>query len=138
HGHARHVEARQDGHDSADVVALLATGQAAAADEVFDLAVVQLGHLLEHLVDDVGGQIVGPHVNKRPLASPTDRGAAQRNDDGFSHDWNYYAREDSAISSAGGGRRAARTPAGRGTSVQPRRAPSKTARWPTRRGPCWR
>src|SRR5450756_2833823 len=59
HGHARDVEPRQNRDHTADVVALLSSGQPAAADEVFDVRVVELWDLLENLCDNVSGQVVG-------------------------------------------------------------------------------
>src|SRR5581483_9122507 len=84
-GAARDVDAREDRHDAADVVALLARGQAAAAEQVLDLGVVELGHLLEHLADHVRGEVVGPDVDERALAGAADRGTAGGDDHCFRH-----------------------------------------------------
>ena len=63
-GGAGHVHAGEDGDVAADVEALLATGQAAAADEVLDLAAVELRYLVEDLVDDLSRQVVGTHLDQ--------------------------------------------------------------------------
>src|SRR5665811_661806 len=92
------IRDRQDGDDPADVVALLSPRQATAADEVFDVRAVELWDHLEHLGDDVGGQVVGSHVDERSLARSTDRRTAQSNDHGFIHGLKYSPVRNVAIS----------------------------------------
>src|SRR5205085_10286622 len=53
------VHPHLDGHDAAEVVALLATGQAAAEHQVVDVGGVQLGDLGQGGLDDLRGQVVG-------------------------------------------------------------------------------
>src|SRR4029077_2080266 len=84
-GDARDVKAAEDRDDPPEVVTLLAAGQAAAADEVFDLGALELRQLLEHLRDDVGREVVGPDVDQGSLARAADRRAAQSGDHCISH-----------------------------------------------------
>ena len=84
-GGAGHVDVGEDAHHPAEVEALLAAGQAAAADEVLDLVGVELGHLLEHLGDDVGAEVVRADVDQRSLHGAPDRRATGGDDDGFRH-----------------------------------------------------
>ena len=46
---------------------------------------VELGHLVQHGLDDQGAQVVGTAVDQRALVGPADRGAAGGDDDGFGH-----------------------------------------------------
>src|SRR3984893_12011460 len=79
------VEPREDGNHAADVVSLLPSGKAAAADQVLDLGAVELGHLIEDFVHHVGGEVVGTDFDEGSLASPPDRGAAAGNDHSIGH-----------------------------------------------------
>jgi hypothetical protein len=85
HSDAWDIEASEDRNDATDVVTLLAAGKAAAADEVFDGAAVELWNLFKHLGHDVGSKVIGPDIDEGTLASPTDRRAAQSDDHSFSH-----------------------------------------------------
>jgi hypothetical protein len=62
-GRAGHVvEAGEHRGGAGDVVAGLAAGLAATPQDILDLGPVELGHLVEHGLDDAGGQVVGTHV----------------------------------------------------------------------------
>ena len=73
----------QDADDPSQVVPLLAAGKGAAADHVVDLAAVQLRDLLEHLVHDIGAQVVRPLIDERALDGAADRCPADRGDNDF-------------------------------------------------------
>ena len=85
HGCSRDVEPGQDADHPADVEALFARGQAAAAHQVVDRRPLELRHLLQHLVGDVGGQIIGPDIDERPLVGAPNWGPAVGHDDRVSH-----------------------------------------------------
>lgn len=69
------VHAQLYGDDTAQVVALLAAGQATAEHQVVDVLRVQLRDLREGGRDDRGGQVVGAQVLQRALESAADGGA---------------------------------------------------------------
>src|SRR5690606_1322060 len=79
------VHAHLHGHDPAEVVALLAAGQAAAEHQVVDVPRVQLGHLGEGGLDDRGGEVVRAYVLQGTLEGAADGGAGGGNDHGFGH-----------------------------------------------------
>ena len=85
HGCPRDIEPGQDADDAADVEALLARGQAAAAHQIVDRRSFELRHLLQHLVGDVGGKVIGSDVDERALVSAPNRGATVGDDDRVSH-----------------------------------------------------
>src|SRR5260370_14072148 len=84
-GDAGDVEPAEDRYGPAEVVALLAAGQAAPTDEVLDLRALELWQLLQHLRDYIGREVVRPDVDEGPLASPADRRAAQSSDHSSIH-----------------------------------------------------
>ena len=85
HGCPRHIEPGQDADHTADVEPLFACGQTTAAHQVVDRRPLELGHLLQHLVGDVSGQIIGPDVDQRALVGAPNRGATVSDDDRVSH-----------------------------------------------------
>ena len=80
------VELGEEAHHPAHVEARLAAGQAAAEDEVLDLAAVELGDLVEHPRDHRRGEVVGPQVDERALQGAADGRPAGGDDDGFGHE----------------------------------------------------
>src|SRR5205823_2931177 len=82
---ARDVEPGKDGYHAADVVALLAARQAAAADQVLDLRRVELRNLVEDPVHDMGREVVGPDVDEGALPRSPYRRAAIGHDHCFGH-----------------------------------------------------
>ena len=85
-GARQEVVAEFDGDDARHVEAGLTAGQAAAQDQVVDLVRVERGHLVERGAHHLGGQVVGPHADQRPLHGAADRRAGGGDDDGFGHD----------------------------------------------------
>ena len=77
---------------AAQVVALLAAGQAAAEHQVVDVLGVQLGDLGERGLDDRGGQVVRAQVLQGALEGPADGRAGGRDDHGFGHHGSMRAR----------------------------------------------
>ena len=71
-GGPRRVDPGQDADDATEVEALLATRKSAAADEILDRVSVQLREAVEHLVDDAGGEVVGPDVDERSFHRTSD------------------------------------------------------------------
>jgi len=84
-GHLVRELLREEDRDAADVVGLLALCHAAAADQVLDRRRIDIRVALEQLVDDVGGQVVGPHLRERALEGTPDRCADGIDDDCFRH-----------------------------------------------------
>ena len=86
HRHSRHVvETGKNGDDSGDVETLLAGRLAAAHHQVFDVVGLHLRNLGHQGFHHLGGQIIGSHVDERPLECAADRAAGGCDDDGFSH-----------------------------------------------------
>ena len=65
-------QARQPGDDAREVHALLALGEGAADDDVFDQAEDRIGDALERAADGDGGQIVAAHDAERALVRAPD------------------------------------------------------------------
>ena len=79
-----------------------AAGLTRAHDEVLDEVAVEGRHLVEHGVDDGGGEIVGTDVDERALVGPTDRAAGGGDDDGFGHGFPLMDRPDGLMDWRGG------------------------------------
>ena len=71
-GARQEVVAQLDGDDAGHVEALLASGQAAAQDQVVDLVGVQLGYLVQRGAHHLGRQVVGPDADQRPFHGAPD------------------------------------------------------------------
>ena len=72
-GARQEVVAEFDGDDAGHVEALLATGQAAAQDQVVDLVGVQPLHLVQRGAHHLRRQVVGPDADQRPFHGAADR-----------------------------------------------------------------
>jgi hypothetical protein len=70
------VEAELDGDDPRQVESGFAAGLAAAQHQVVDLVRIQRGDLVEGGAHDLDGQVIGAHVDQRPLHRAADRRAS--------------------------------------------------------------
>ncbi len=85
-GPRQFVVAEQHGHYASHVETLLAAGQAAAEDEVFDVGGVELGHFGEGGPDDLHGQVVGADAGEGSLEGAADGGSCGSYDNCLGHE----------------------------------------------------